>query len=113
VPDGVHHGAGLVEPLDSGAAGGVVSARPTAAFLSTDSESGGEKLLSFQPLERGEHCPRDNIAVEALRDFSMYRAPVGRIAESDDREEHGLLKRSEGICHGAYIVGNNRAGRNA
>jgi len=104
MPDGVHHGTRLIESGERRSARFVESARAPASLVTTGLEPGSEKFFSFESLECCEHGPGSDLAVESSGYLTVHRAAIGSVAQRDDCQENSLLKRTERICHGAYIV---------
>jgi len=109
MPDGVHHGTRFIESGERRSARFVESAGPPASVVTTGLEPGSQKFLSFESLERCEHGPGSDLAVESSGYLTMHRAAIGCVAQRDDCQENSLLKRTERICHDAYIVCKSQA----
>src|SRR5262245_6859388 len=78
--------------------------RPAVAHCCAGTEAGGDQALPFQSLERRMSGASRHVAPEARLNFLQDRATVGVLSEPDNRKQHCLLKRTENIRHGAYIV---------
>ena len=109
MPDGVHHGTRFIESGEGRSARLVESARAPASLVTAGLEPGSEKFFSFESLERCEDSSGGDLPVEPSGYLTVHRAAIGSVAQRDDCQENSLLKRTERICHDAYIVCKSQA----
>jgi hypothetical protein len=82
----------------------VESARPATADRRSRFDSRCKQSFLLQATERRVDRAGGDVAVHSYLHFIENGAPIGVVAQPDDRQHHCLFEDAKGISH-AYIVG--------